>query len=118
MHNGNLTVNDIYSVTDRSVCLFPMSNEINIFLLCVSMHMGVCVCVYVVKSLREDNIDLWWYMRKRGIDSQAEIGTDGTQVYLTQDLFTLKFSPTKEKQYKLLQNNTQKGIHVLNLVEL
>lgn len=44
MPNGNLTVNNIYSVTDRSVCLLPMSNEINILLLCVSMHMGVCVC--------------------------------------------------------------------------
>ena len=78
MPNGNLTVSDIYSVTDRSVCLFPMSNEINILLLCVSMHVGVCVCVcvcvcvracvrvcecececvYVVKPLRENRIDL------------------------------------------------------------
>lgn len=77
--------------------------------------------VYVVKAVFERLHRLVRIHEKnsqKGRESRVELGTDETPVNLTQDLFTLKFSKTKEKLSKPLQNNTQTAIQVHNLVEL
>lgn len=92
-----------------------MSNETNILLLCVSIH----VCVW---SLSER------LQRRVMIHEEEEAETEGKPspawhrglrfIHLAQDLFTLKFFSTKETRPRPQQDDTQTEIQVLNLVQL